>query len=286
MKIAISGSTGFVGSKVRLMFQLLGHDVLPLGREVFDLEAPGLAEKLEGSSVIIHLAGAPIMRRWTKKYRQTIYDSRVQTTTRLTEAISQMAQKPEVFICASAVGIYPESGAHDEQSDAVADTFLGEVCRDWEAAATKAQFACQTIMFRFGVILGDDGGALKQMLPPFKAGIGGPIGHGRQMMSWVHIEDVLGAFQFALKKPELSGPVNITSPHPVTNKAFTKKLASTLRRPAIIPIPPLALKVMYGKAAETLTHGQTALPGKLENHGFFFRFPKLEEAFGDLLSKH
>ena len=286
MKVAISGSTGFVGSKVTSMFQLLGHEVLPLGREVFDMDAPRLAEKLEGSSVIIHLAGAPIMRRWTKKYRQTIYDSRVQTTTLLTEAISYMAWKPETFICASAVGIYPEEGAHDEQSDAVAETFLGEVCLDWEAAAAKAQFACQTIMFRFGVILGDDGGALKQMLPLFKAGIGGPIGNGRQMMSWVHIEDVLGAFQFALKEPELTGPVNITSPHPVTNKEFTRKLASTLRRPAILPVPPLALKVMYGKAAATLTHGQTALPGKLQDHDYFFRFPRLEEAFGDLLSTH
>ncbi len=285
MKIIISGSTGFLGSKAANMFSSGGHEVVGAGRELFSLDAEALAKELQGAGAIIHLAGAPILRRWTKKWQREIYESRVKTTRRLTDAMHFMEQKPRVFICASAVGIYPDTGVHDERSDAVAGGFLGKVCRDWEAAAARAPEGCRTLMFRFGIILGSDGGALKQMLLPFRLGLGGRIAGGRQKMSWVHIDDVLGAMLFALEDQQLTGPVNICSPGPVTNADFTRVLARTLRRPAMLPIPSFILRLAFGKGAGVLTGGQCALPAKLEASRYRFRFPGLEDALKDLL-KH
>ncbi len=283
MKVAISGSNGFVGTKVARLFALKGHEVIPVARESFLLDASELAKALRGAEVIIHLAGAPILKRWTKKYRQEIYDSRVMTTRRLTDAMRFMDPVPHTFICASAVGIYPDTGAHDEQSQAISDGFLGKVCRDWEAMAARAPAGCRTLMFRFGIILGNDGGALKQMLLPFRLGAGGRIASGRQKMSWVHIEDVLGAMAFVLDRPNIRGPVNITAPAPVTNAVFTKTLAKTLRRPALLPLPSFLLQIPFGKAASVLTGGQVALPSKLEVNRYRFRFPDIEGALRDLL---
>lgn len=283
MKVAISGSGGFVGKKVARLFSLKGHEVTGIGREAFLLDASELAKGLRGSDVIIHLAGAPILKRWTKKHRQEIYNSRVMTTRRLTDAMRFMDPLPHTFICASAVGIYPGTGAHDEQSQAVSDGFLGKVCRDWETMAARAPVGCRPLMFRFGIILGDDGGALKQMLLPFRLGLGGRIASGRQKMSWVHIEDVLGAMLFVLDHPNIKGPVNITAPTPVTNAGFTKALARTLRRPALFPLPAFLLQIPFGQAASVLTGGQVALPAKLEVNRYKFRFPDIEGALRDLL---
>lgn len=284
MKIAISGKSGFMGSRLDAMFSSQGHQVKGIGREAFSLDAAALSETLRGTDMIIHLAGAPILKRWTSRYQREIYDSRILTTRRLADAMHFLKPVPHTFICASATGIYPGSGIHDEHSTTFARDFLGKVCRDWELAASRAPSGCRTLMFRFGIILGKEGGALRQMLGPFRLGLGGPVAGGRQKMSWIHIEDVLGATQFILDNKKISGPVNICSPVPVTNEVFTKTLARTLGRPAFMPLPGAALRLVYGKGASVLTGGQHVVPAKLEAHRYRFRFPRLESALKDLVS--
>ncbi|MFP4064214.1 MAG: TIGR01777 family oxidoreductase [Bacteroidales bacterium] len=283
MKVAISGSTGFVGSKVASLFQLQGHEILPLRRPDFRLQPEELAKKLSGSAVIIHLAGEPILQRWTAANRRRIYNSRINTTSLLTESMRHMNPKPEVFICASGVDIYPHEGVYTESAEEIASTFPGEVCRDWEREAAAARKTCRTLMFRFGVILGPDGGALQKMLLPFRLGLGGKIASGKQMMSWVHIEDVLGAMQYALQQPQLEGPVNVCAPGAVTNAEFSRILARTLHRPSFLPLPSFALRMVFGEAASLVTRGRTVVPEKLQFTGYPFRFPDLESALKDLL---
>ncbi len=283
MKVAISGSTGFVGSKVASLFRLQGHEIIPLGRQDFRLQPQELAQKLSGSTVVIHLAGEPILQRWTTASRRRIYESRINTTSLLTESLRHMDPGPETFICASGVDIYPHDGVYTESAGEVAPTFPGEVCRDWEREAAAAEKICRTLMFRFGVILGNDGGALQKMLLPFRLGVGGKIAGGAQMMSWVHIEDVLGAMQYALQQPQLEGPVNIVAPGAVTNAEFSRVLARTLNRPAFIPIPSFALRMVFGEAASLVTKGRTVVPEKLTFTRYPFRFPDLGNALKDLL---
>ncbi len=272
-----------VGSQATLHFRSLGHSVQPISRSMLALDSASLARELEGTEAIIHLAGAPIMRRWTRAYREEIYNSRIRTTQRLTGAMAVMKSPPHTFISASAVGIYPSGGSHDEGSTRVAGGFLGDVCRDWEAAASDLPSGSRSVILRFGVILSVAGGALKQMLPPFRFGLGGPIAGGSQVMSWVHIEDVMGIVQLALENEEVSGPVNVSAPGAVTNKDFSKALGRALGRPAIMPLPAIALTLVYGRAAVVLTEGQHAIPAKAEAHGYRFLYPDIDSALGHLL---
>ena len=283
MNIAISGASGLVGSTARSHLASQGYQVRPISRSMLSLEAAELAKALEGVHVVIHLAGAPIMKRWTKGYRREIYDSRIETTRRLTAAMEEMDAPPHTFITASAVGIYPTTGTHDEGSEAVADNFLGEVCRDWEAAAAGAPAGVRTVMLRFGVILSSNGGALQKMLPPFRLGLGGPIAGGRQTMPWVHMDDVMGILSLAVSKEEVTGPVNVTAPQPVTNKAFTRALGRALGRPAFMPLPAFALQLVYGQAATVLTEGQHAIPTKVKGYGYVFHYPELDKALEALV---
>jgi len=285
MKVAISGSTGFVGSKVASLFRLKGHEVMPLSRPDFQLQPEELSEKISGSAVVIHLAGEPILQRWTTKNRRRIYESRINTTSLLAESIRLTKPSPETFICASGVDIYPHNGVYTESADESASTFAAEVVRDWEREAAAAEKTCRTLMFRFGVILGNDGGALQKMLLPFRLGMGGKIAGGKQMMSWVHIEDVLGVIQYALQQPQLEGPVNVAAPEAVTNAEFTRTLARTLRRPTFMPLPAFALRMVFGEAASLVTKGRTVVPEKLTFTGYPFRFPDLESALKDLLNQ-
>ena len=283
-KIVVSGATGFLGSKLVSLFKAHGHSVVALGRSEFSLDPVELTEMMEGCSTVIHLAGAPVTGRWTRAYRQEIYDSRILTTRKLVRAIGLLDKIPDCFICASAVGIYADEGVHDETSKQLSDGFLGDVCRDWEWEALDAEPVVRTLLFRFGVILGRDGGALKKMALPFKLGLGGRIAHGRQMMSWVHVDDAIGAVEHAMKDSKLRGPVNIVAPNAVSNAAFTKSMARTLRRPAVFPVPEVALRLVYGDGAEVLTGGQTALPRKLEAHNYQFRYPDVDSALQHLFS--
>lgn len=284
MKVAISGYGGFIGQRLAAFLKRKDAVVVPVPRYLLHGRTEDLAGMLEGVDVVIHLAGAPILRRWTTAYRKEIYESRVHTGRQLVEAMSVMDKKPGVFISASAIGIYQEQGSHTESSTGFATDFLGQVCRDWEAEAEKAQAFTRTLVFRNGIVLGKGGGALQKMIWPFRLGLGGRIASGKQMMSWIHIDDFSRAVAFVIENTGIQGAVNLTAPEPVSNTVFTRTLAHVLHRPAILIVPSFALKLLYGKGAGTLTRGQTALPEKLLQAGFVFQYPKLKEALAGLSS--
>lgn len=283
MKIAISGSSGLVGSALLQMFEKEGHEVLGLERDILYGPAEDLQRELDGVQVVIHLAGAPLTMRWTGKNKKIIYDSRIITTRNLVQAMKGMSRKPAVFICASAATLYPEEGIHTEESKAETSSFLGKVAHDWEAEAAKASTFCRTLHFRIGMVLSPRGGALKTMLPPFRLGVGGRVGSGKQMISWIHIEDFLRIVRFVIQKEDLSGVVNITTPHPVNNAQFSKVLARTIHRPSFMIVPPFLLRLLYGKSSRVVIRGVNVLPKKLLDAGYRFRFPELKAALKDLL---
>lgn len=285
MKIAISGSSGLIGSSLVTMFKGEGDKVITLGRDILYGPAEKLADYLYGVQVVIHLAGAPINMRWTKKNKDEIYNSRIVTTRNLVDAMKMMPSKPEVFICASAANIYPESGTHTEDSKEVADSFLGVVSRDWEKEAAKASEFCRTLHFRFTMVISAKGGALKTMLIPFKLGVGGKVGSGRQIVSWIHLHDLGQAVLFAIKTKELEGAVNIASPNPVDNEELSKTLGKVISRPSFNRVPPFMLKLLYGKASRLVIRGVKVLPARLLDAGFKFKFPFLEQALEQELGK-
>jgi uncharacterized protein len=243
-------------------------------------------EQLEGFSAVIHLAGETIAGRWNSAKKARIRDSRLQGTKNLAEALAKTSSPPGVFVCASAIGYYGNRG--DEilrEESAPGVDFLAEVCREWEAATQPtAQAGIRTVNTRFGVILSRDGGALPKMLPPFRMGVGGRIGDGRQWMSWVHISDVVGVIEHVLDKAGVSGPVNVVAPSPTTNAEFTRTLAAVLHRPAIFPLPAFAVRLAFGEMGEALLLGsQRVEPGKLRANGYEFQFSQLAPALASIL---
>jgi len=283
--IAISGATGFVGSHLSEALRDKGWEIIELGRKDFTLSAEELAEKIAGAEVIINLAGAPIIKRWTEEYKNIMRESRVTVTRKLVDACKCMDVKPTLFISTSAIGIYADNGIHTEKEFIPADNFLGKLARDWEEEAVKAAtLNIRTVIFRFGVVLGKDGGALKQMLVPFKLGLGGKIGSGSQPFSWIHITDLIRAFFAAIDSPAYSGIYNLTAPHPTTNLGLTKALGKILFRPTFFHIPKCVLKLQLGEGAKVLTGGQKVLPERLLESKFAFQFPTIEEAIKDCLS--
>lgn len=271
MKIALTGATGFVGTALRRAFG--DHVVI----ERHDDEKTILA-KLEGVDVVINLAGAPIIKRWSDPYKRELLQSRVETTRKLVSALNKSSVTQ--FISTSAIGIYPDNLRCDEYCEQHADDFLGRLAQDWEAEAMRCSLS--TAIFRFGVVLGPDGGALKQMLTPFRLGVGGIIGNGKMMTSWIDIDDLVGIYQFVIEH-RLTGVFNCTAPHPVSNYVFTKTLGSVLHRPTILPIPEFALKLMYGEAASVLTGSKEVYPSRLLAEGFDFTFPTIEASLSHLL---
>jgi uncharacterized protein len=283
--VSISGQSGFVGSYLSDWLRGQGYEVRAIPRSMLGGDPAGLAALLNGSQVVIHLAGAPIIGRWTRKYKQQVYDSRIQTTRHLVEAMGRLEQSPEVFICASGVNIYPDHGVYTEDDLQISDGFLGEVCRDWELEARQASAFTRVLNFRFGMVLGKGGGALKTMALPFRFGLGGWIGSGKQMMSWVHIADLARAIGFVINKKSLGGPLNICSPTPLPNRDFTRALGKAMHRPAFIPVPPFALRILYGEAASMITRGSAVFPQRLQRAGFQFRYPRIEDALGEIFSR-
>lgn len=283
--IAMSGSTGFVGKRLYEVLRENGWDIIPLGREDFASPATDLARKLEGADVIINLAGAPIIKHWTAGYKKVLYDSRITVTRKLVEACGEMAVKPGVFISTSAIGFYADDGQHTEKKFVQADTFLGNLTQKWEEEAMKAEsLGPRTIIFRFGVVLGKNGGALQQMLLPFKLGLGGHVGKGSQSFSWIHIEDLIQAYITAINTPSFHGVYNLTTPHPTTNRGLTKALGKALCRPTFFRVPHLILRLQFGEGATVLTGGQHVLPEHLLESNFTFQFPTIEEAVKDCVS--
>jgi uncharacterized protein (TIGR01777 family) len=286
MKIALSGSTGFVGSHLTAALQRYGHDVVPLRRSDFTPGQDRLTKKIEGCDAVINLAGAPINRRWTTRYKRTLVTSRVETTRMLVQAMARLERPPHTFISTSAIGAFDDAGTYSEEDAPNATNFLGRLAMRWEAQARQAEtLGVRTLIFRFALVLGDDGGLLKQLLTPFRLGLGGPIGNGRQAFSWVHIDDLVDAFLVALKLKSMEGVFHIAAPKPVTYQEFTKILGEALHRPTLFPVPPLLLQLIFGEAAGVMTSGQRVVSKRLPEMGFQFRYPDLELAIDDLVQR-
>jgi len=284
MKIAMSGSTGFVGTKVKNELINEGHEIVPVTRENFSSRDEEFAHYLENVDVVINMAGANIAQRWSREYKKLLYTSRIHTTQKIVRAMSLMKKKPKKLLQTSAVGIYDEKGEHTEDDFGYAVDFLGLICRDWEREALRSEeHGVNTVILRYGVVLGKNGGALSKMLPAFKLGIAGRIGSGKQPFSWIHIDDLAAVYLLALEDDNFHGVYNLTSPNPATNMELTKHLGKILRRPTLLPLPEFALRLIYGEGADVLTVGQRVLPKRLLDYGFGFRFSKIDDALKDIL---
>lgn len=283
MLIAVTGAGGFIGKKLSSYLKSRGNEMRSLPRVNEDTSPAVLAEALSGVDVVINLAGAPIVSRWTKEYKKMLFDSRIITTRKIVEAINLLERKPELFISASAVGIYAPEGEQTEFKFEMADDYLAEICSSWEKEAKNAVPFTRVAIIRLGIVLGKDGGALQRMLPLFKLGVGGKIASGRQGFSWIHITDLVRAIQFIIENPKASGEFNFTATEVVTNEKFTKVLAGILNRPALFTVPAFALKLIFGEGAIAVTGGQFAPPKHLLDEGFQFSFPKLEGTLLDIV---
>ena len=282
MIIAISGANGFIGKHLCAYFTTKGYELRLIPRIQSRTSTKELATLLNGVDVIINLAGASIVKRWTVAYKKVLKESRCISTNKIVEAISQLEIKPQLLISASAIGIYSQEGQHTESNFTLANDYLGEVCRDWETEAKNAIPTTRVAIIRFGIVLGKDGGILKRLLPVFKLGLGGRIASGRQGVSWIHIYDVMQAIQFIIDNKNLSGEFNLTAPNVVDNRKFTKVLAKLLNRPAFFTIPSWMINLIYGKESVAIAGGQFAHPENLLNSGFKFAFPTLVGALDDI----
>lgn len=296
MRVLVTGATGFVGRALVARLARSGWQVvawaraaeraraaLGAGVEVVDAAggAPALAAVVDGADAVCHLAGEPLVgERWTEARRRALVASRTETTRAVVEALRAATVRPRVLVSASAVGIYGDTG--DRAVDETAgpgEGFLAELCVAWEASARAAESdSIRVSLARMGVVLGRGGGALAKMLLPFRMGVGGPVGSGRQWMSWVHLDDLTAMWERALGDEALTGPWNAVAPEPVTSRDFAKALGRALHRPAVMPVPAFALRALYGESASVLLEGQRVLPARLTAVGFGWAHPSLDEA--------
>jgi len=301
MRVAVTGATGFIGSRLVEKLEASGIGWMALSRNVAKARErlPGAVDiahwdpprqppdrgKLEGLDAVVHLAGQPVAQRWTQAAKAAIADSRVLSTRMLAEALSALEQPPATLVSGSAIGVYGprDDSALDEEASPGSD-FLADLCQRWEAEARPAaRRGIRVVHPRVGIVLGRGGGALSMMLTPFRLGVGGPIGNGRQWMSWVHIDDVVGLILHAIRTSTIEGPLNVTSPRPVRNREFSKELGRALHRPAFLPTPVLGLKLLYGEFADILATGQRVIPAKALDSGYRFQHPELGAALEDVL---
>ena len=278
--IAISGASGFVGSSLNKYFSNLNYKVISISRDVLNNQEK-LNEVISSSDIIINLAGANIINRWSESYKKLLYSSRIDTTSKIVNTINTITNKPKLLISTSAVGIYDNKSTYDEKGN-YSNDFLSTLCQDWEKEALKAKNESTKVsIFRFGIIMGKDGGALQKMITPFKLGVGGVIGSGNQAFSFIHIEDLLNAYKFVIEN-EYEEVFNLTAPVPTTNKGLTKALGKTLNRPTLFPVPEFVLNLIFSEGARVLTDGQSAIPQKLLDLGFEFKFKNIEDTIENL----
>ena len=286
MKIAISGSTGFIGKQLTDFLLRCGYEIIVISRKDLIGTDNQLAKIINSADVIINLAGSSVLCRWNERNKSQILSSRVDTTRLLVDAVRNSTTDycPKIFINASAIGIYKESGIHDESSDSFNADFLASVCKAWENELVPLnELNLRTCVLRTGIVLGTTGGPLARMLPLFKVGLGGKIGSGKQPFSFIHISDFCHAIKHLIENPQSSGIYNLVSPEFTTNEHFTKVLARCLHCPAVFTVPEFALKIVYGQAAGLLTKGVSVKPAKLLKDGFQFKFPDIESVLSDLI---
>ncbi len=291
MKVLITGASGLVGTELQKSFAAQGYEMLLASRKVatddrhiqWSVE-DGFTdpEKLEGIDAVVHLAGENVSGlRWTDDKKKAIRDSRVLGTRNVVDAISKLKNKPKVFVASSAIGFYGERGDEEvTESSAAGDNFLAEVSKAWEAESRRAEDAgIRTVLLRTGIVLSKDGGALSTMLVPFKLGVGGVVGSGKQWMSWISLPDEIDVINFVIENENIRGAVNAVSPNPVTNHDFTKTLGEVLYRPTFFPLPEFAVSMVFGEMGDVLLLASTkVLPKRLEDAGFEFKYPNLKEA--------
>ncbi|HSR49891.1 MAG TPA: TIGR01777 family oxidoreductase [Acidobacteriota bacterium] len=301
MKIVVTGATGMIGRPLCRRLLDDGHELVILTRsssktaqvfpdsEIISWDAvsePPPARLMQGARAAIHLAGESIAERWTKQRKAAIHDSRVFGTRNLVHGLLECEPQPELLLCGSAVGYYGHTGENKvDESSPPGQGFLADLSVRWEEEALPAKEAgLRLVHLRTGIVLDPGGGALKKMLPAFRLGLGGPLGNGRQYMSWIHLEDQVRGILHCLENQDVHGPVNLTAPNPVTNKEFTRTLGKVLKRPAFLPAPAFALRMIMGEMADQmLLQGQRVECRVLQESGFDFRHPQLPEALRDLL---
>lgn len=291
MKVLITGATGLVGKELQRSFADKGYEMLLASRSEpkddqhiqWSVEG-GFTdpEKLEGTDIVVHLAGENVSGlRWTDEKKKAIRESRVLGTRNVVDAISKLKHKPKVFVASSAIGFYGERGDEEvNESSAAGDNFLAGVCKEWEAESRRAEDAgIRTVLLRTGIVLSKDGGALGTMLTPFKLGVGGVVGSGKQWMSWISMEDEIAVINFVIENENIRGAVNAVGPNPVTNEEFTKTLGEVLYRPTFIPLPEFAVSMIFGEMGDALLLASTkVLPKRLEDARFEFSYPDLKAA--------
>lgn len=291
MKILITGASGIIGTALQRSFKEKGYEMLLASRKEatddghiqWDIEK-GFTEpeRLEGLDAVVHLAGESISAlRWTDEKKKAIHDSRVHGTRSVVEALSKLKARPKVLVAASAIGFYGDRADEEmTESSTAGDTFLADVSKEWESEARRAEDSgIRTVLLRTGIVLSKDGGALGTMLTPFKFGVGGVVGSGKQWMSWISLDDQISVINYAIENESLRGAINSVSPNPVTNEQFTKILGEVLYRPTILPLPEFAVSMVFGEMGDALLLASTkVLPKRLEDAGFKFEFPELKGA--------
>ncbi len=276
--IAISGASGFVGSSLKKFLEKDGYEVFAITREILN-DKQKLHEVISSVKIVINLAGANILSRWTKEYKELLYSSRIDTTSKIVQAINTTQKRPVFLISTSAVGIYDNKQIHDENG-AFSNDFLSNLCQKWEETDKRAN--THVAIFRFGIVMGKDGGAFAKMVKPFKFGLGGTIGDGEQAFSFVHIDDLLNAYKFIIEN-KLAETFNLTAPTPTTNKELTVAIGKALNKPTLLPIPEFILQIIFGEGAKVLTQGQSVVPKKLQDLGFEFKYKNIEQTINSLV---
>jgi uncharacterized protein (TIGR01777 family) len=304
MRVAVTGATGVLGRALVGALLARGDEVVALSRDsdrarqalggrvdVYawpaPTEEPPPEAALAGADAVVHLLGEPLAQRWTPESKQRIQESRVAGTRSLVQGLLAVApeRRPGTLVSQSAVGFYgPRDDQPVDEDTPVGDDYLAGVVAAWEHEALLAASDLRVAVTRTGVVLSPDGGALAKMLPFFRLGIGGPVAGGRQYVAWVHLDDVVGAMLFCLDNPQAGGPINLTAPNPVTNAELSRALGRVLKRPAVLPVPAFALKLLYGEMAQIVITGQRVLPARLGQLGYRFRYTELEPALRDVLS--
>lgn len=284
MKIAVSGANGYIAKSLIPLLEAAHHTVLPIERRLL-YNIDQLSEILSDTMVVINLAGAPILQRWTEKNKNEIFRSRIETTQNIVKAINGLPdeKKPRTFISASAIGIYSSNSIHTEASTYFSNDFVGEVVKSWENASSELSPTVRRVIFRIGLILGKEAKTIKNLLPIFKMRLGGKLGTGRQPFPFVHINDVVNAIVWGFQNEQANGIYNLVAPENINNKIFTQVLASSLKRPAFFTVPEFSLKLVLGEASSLLLQSPQVTPNRLINEGFVFLFPEIKSCLAEII---